>query len=788
MIPLSYRKLISIKKSKLFLSIKSHGVNLHCYSLSLPEKIASYLKNCSDENYLKKLHACVITQGLEQNVFLGSKLLISLAKFNRLRECKWVFNKIISDDLSPWNSIIVGFFRAEQYNEVLRLYLNLRRRNIGIHASAITFALKGCVELGSSEFGRNLHTDAFKFGLSSDQFVGSSLIGLYAKLDRIREAGKVFDEITERDVVAYTSMITGYAQVGDHQTHKAFRVTQDMQRDGFDPNRVTLVSLLQCATRLGALKEGRSIHGYAVRRCIGCLDEVFETSLMDMYIKCGDPDRGALIFDDMSKKTTGSWNALIAGCLRLGRPLEAFELFIRMVNECQLDLIALANGLLTCADLGYLLIGKSIHCHILRQGFNLDLVGITALVDMYSKCEHLSAATNVFYRTEAKDDALFNVMIAGYLHNRCVFRAIGTFHEMVIMCVRPSTGTIINILSALSDMEGIQTGKCIHGYVFRQGMDTNVDIANQLISMYAKCGFLGCAREVFDTINIKDRVTWTSMMTGLVNHGLSNEAITLYLLMQREKHLHPDAVTFTCLLQALNQTGSLTLVKGVHGCLYRLFLEKDTTLMNSLITTYSKWGKLKMASDLFEHMGAKNLSSWNTMIAAYGMHGDVFQALELMSQMKQENIAPDGVTFKSILSACSHTGLIQEGLNVFSSMKEGYGIIPSDDHYGCIVDMLGRSGRLEEAYDILKDVPLGPNNASTLGSLLAACQIHGNSEVGERVGKWLLDVEPENASAYCSVSNLYAGGGRWDKVDHIGAVAKFKGLKRTSGYSVIDLN
>ncbi|KAI3452257.1 hypothetical protein Pfo_008922 [Paulownia fortunei] len=779
--PFSYGQLKSLKKPNLFLSSKSLTSyfsnltvqNLRSLSFSLPEKFASYLENCPDTSSLKKLHACVITQGLEQNIFLGSKLLNSYAKFNLLAESKWVFNKIVNNNLSLWNSIIVGYFRADQYSEVLGLYLNLRQKNIGIHSSAITFALKSCVELGTSEFGRSLHVDAFKFGLSYDQFVGSSLIKFYTKCDQIVEAAKVFDEIIDRDVVAYTSMITGYAQVGDRHANKAFRVARDMQTDGFEPNRVTLVSLLQCASRLGALEEGRSIHGYAIRRGIGCLDEVFETSMLDMYIKCGDPDRGAMIFDKMSKKNTGSWNALIAGHLQLGQPLEAFDLFLQMVNKCELDLIALANGLLSCADLGYLVIGKTIHCHILREGVHLDLVGTTALIDMYSKCKHLSAAMNIFYRTETKDDALFNVMIAGYLHNGCLFRAIETFHGMITKCVRPNTGTIISVLSALSDMEAIRTGKCIHGYVFRQGLEANIDIANQFINMYEKCGFIGCARQVFDRIKIKDRVSWTSMMTGLVNHGLADEAMTLFLLMQRE-NLHLDAVTLTCLLQALNQLGSVNIVREVHGRLYRVFLEKDVTLMNSLITTYSKWGKFKTASNLFKHMADKHLSSWNTMIAAYGMHGDF-------------NIAPDGVTFKSILSACSHNGLVEEGLYAFSSMEKEYGIIPSEEHYGCMVDLLGRAGRLEEAYNILKHVP-SRQNASTLGALLAACRIHGNSEMGERVGQWLLHVEPENASAYCSVSNLYAGEGKWDQVARIGAIAKGKGLKRTPGSSLVELN
>ncbi|KAL3813429.1 hypothetical protein ACJIZ3_014697 [Penstemon smallii] len=790
-----YGRLKLHKKFNVFLSIKTctahffslTAVNPHSDSFSIPEKFASYLEKCSDTNSLKKLHACVITQGLEQNLLVGSKLLISFAKFNLLAESKWVLNKFIIKNLSLWDSIIVGYFRASQYDEVLGLYLNLRKKNIGIHSSAIIFGLKSCVKFGVYEFGRNLHTDAFKFGLSYDKFVGSSLIGFYCECDEILQAAKVFDEITDKDVVVYTSMVTGYAQVGHNHTNTAFRVVQDMQRDGFEPNRVTLVSLLQCALQLGSLEKGKSIHGYAMRRGIGCLDEVFETSVMDMYIKCGDPIRGATIFDKMNKKTTASWNGLIAGHLQLGKPLEALDLFRQMVhNKYELDLIALANGLLICAEMGHLLIGKSFHCHKFRQEINLDLVGNTALIDMYSKCKHLHGAMNIFYRTEDKDGVLYNVMISSYLSNGCVIRARDTFREMVNVSIRPNASTIISVLSTLSEMGDVRTGKCIHGYVLRQGLESNTDIGNQFIHMYAKCGFIGLAKQIFDMIKIKDRVSWTSMMTALVNQGLAHEAITLFRLM-RKVNLHPDSITFTSLLQALNQVGSVILVREVHGHLYRVFLEKDVALMNSLITIYSKHGKIKLATILFELMGQRDLSSWNTMIAAYGMHGDCVQALKLFNQMKKENFAPDRVTFKSILSACSHTGFVKEGLCVFRSMEEEYGIVPSSEHYGCVVDLLGRAGQLEEAYHLLKSVPLR-QNVSSLGALLAACRIHGNSEMGERVGKWLLDMEPWNTSTYCSMSNLHAGGGKWDEVAKIEAIAEGKGLKRTPGYSFVDLN
>ncbi|XP_051136560.1 pentatricopeptide repeat-containing protein At3g12770-like isoform X2 [Andrographis paniculata] len=745
------------------------------------EKFASHLENCTNVDSLRKLHACLVTRGLEYNGYLGSKLIHSLARFAILTETGHVFDKVINgDDIYVWNSAMVGYFKGRYFNEVLGLYLNLRRRNIRIGNISIVYGLKSCMELGIYEFGTNLQSDCFKFGVSCDQFVCSSLIGFYSKFDRILDASKVFDEMPDKDVVAYTSLITAYARSGNPYSNNAFTLAIEMQRHLFKPNRVMLVSLLQSALQSGALDKGRSIHGYAIRRCIGFRDEIFEMSLMKLYLKLGDTRSGCIVFDRMKTKIIACWNALISGMLHLGRPFEALTAFNQMaIENHKIDLISLSNGLVIAINLGHLLLGKAIHGFILRKEVNLDLVGTTTLIDMYGKCRHLSGAVNVFNQTCVKDGVLFSIMLAGYLYNGFFNKTVEMFRTMVARGLDVTASTIINVLCALSELKDIDTAKFVHGCVFRQGMETNTDIANQLISMYSKCNMILSARVVFDTTRNKDRVTWTSIIQSYVSHGHGDEAISLFWLMQRAC-IRPDCVTFTCLIQAASHLKFLT---EVHARLYRTHMP-DVALTNSLITAYGKWGKIDMSRNLFKSMVERQLSSWNTMIAACGMTGNYIEAMELFTRMKSTNLRPDEVTFKSVLSACSHAGYVQEGLDIFNSMKEEYGIIPTDEHYGCVVDMLGRAGHLEEAYDVVRRA----NNGSTLGALLAACRIHGDSEMGERVGKWLLEVEPGSASAYCSVSNMYAVGGRWDAVASIGAVAKEKGLRRATGYSLVDVN
>ncbi|KAL6202741.1 hypothetical protein ACLB2K_026446 [Fragaria x ananassa] len=716
---------------------------------------------------LSSFHARILALGLANHTLLNS--------YHKLSE-------------STWNSILVGYYRAGHFAQVLTRYIHLRRQwSIGLDSAAITFACKSCIELNHLQLGRGIHVDAVKFGLNGNGFVGSSLIGFYCKCGSMGDARKVFDEITYPDVVVYTSIITGYAHIGDFRAYEAFGIAVRMQRKGLLPNRVTLVSLLQAASQLDTLKEGRSVHGYAIRRGIGGFDEVFETSLMDMYNKCGAPKIAACIFGNMKKKTIGLWNVMIAGYLRSEQPLEAFRCFCQAMQEKYVpDLITFSNGILSCAHLSYLPEGKSIHGHIIRVGVKLDVVATTSLVDLYSKCYNLIQARTVFDRMEKKDAIFYDVMMNGYLHNYFASEATHIFLEMVQEGIQPNLGSILTVLSATSELKDFRKGKFFHGYVLRYGFDLNVEIANQMIYMYSKFGLIVCARKVFNKIRYRDLVSWTSMMMVYVHHGHADEAIILFRLMQREQ-VEDDTVSLLTLLQALSQLGCLNLVKEVHCHLYRVNIDSEISLTNSLITTYSKCGKLNMAANLFDHAVKRCPTSWNAMIHAYGMHGKCMEALMVFEQMKSNKVKPDGVTFTSILTACSHSGMVNEGLQVFKSMVEEFSIIPCEEHYGCVVDLLSRAGLLEEAYNLVKSLPSRLGD-STLGTLLAACKLHGNTEMGENIGRRLLDLEPKNSSAFAMVSSLYAEGGKWGEVVRIRAREKGRGLKRTPGWTTLILH
>lgn len=683
---------------------------------------------------------------------------------------------------------LVASCRSRHYGEVLRRYLDLKNSKFSLDGSAITLCLKSCVALGRLEFGKRVHVDSIKLNLNSDCFVGSSLIRLYSEYGKLEDAHRVFDEITNKDLVAYTSIITAYAHSGGSCVYGAFRIASTMQDQRLYPNRVTLVSLLHAAAKLGSLQEGRAIHGYAIIRGFGVCDEIFETTLLDMYHKCGGVKMAAAVFGKMNATSTtvGSWNPLIAAYLHNGQALEAFELFRQMIHRKVLpDLLTLANAILSCAELDYLCHGKSIHGYMIRMGVEPDMVACTALVDLYSKFD-VTKARKMFERLRNKDAVIYNVMMTGYLKNDLPVEAINVFHEMIKMSVSPNVALFLNLISAVSDLRDIRLARSIHGYVLRHQYITRVEIANQIIHTYAKCGYLQYARLVFNRMRSRDLVSWTSMITGYVHHGHIDEAIILFRLLQRE-NLRIDSVTLISLLQALSQLGCLSAVKEVHCLTYRAFHGKELSVNNSLITTYAKCGKLNMARYLFQQMTERCLTSWNAMLGAYAMHGNYAEVLKLFNHMKLGNIKPDELTFTSILTACSHSGLVEEGLQIFRSMIKEYTIVPGEVHYNCIIDLLSRAGQLTEAYNLVKSMP-STHSSAALCTLLSACRLYGDTEIGEAIAKQILKLEPRNSSSYVLISNILAEGGRWDEVAHIRAMTKDKELKSTPGYSLIELD
>eukprot|EP01018_Ginkgo_biloba_P025296 Gb_38992 [translate_table: standard] len=393
--------------------------------------------------------------------------------------------------------------------------------------------------------------------------------------------------------------------------------------------------------------------------------------------------------------------------------------------------------------------GMEIHDDIMRAGFESDIFVGTALVDIYVKCGSLDFARQLFDRMYERDTLCWNAMVAGYAENGLACEALTCFKGMQLQGVKPNLFTVMSVIPACAQLSALQQGKSIHGYTIRSGIESDF-VRTAFMDMYAKCGSIDSASQLFDKLSERDIVSWSAIISCYAQNGHAKEALILFNKMQR--------------IDTIQRNPTARLKTQLD------YLGQHSASMCQYIS-----------------LAMRNFVSWNAIILGYGMHGHGEDALALFPKMQQTGMKPDHVTFIGVLSACSHAGLVDEGWQYFDCMSREYGLKPKVEHYACLVDLLGRAGHLDEAYNFVKAMPLEPD-AVVWGALLGACRIHGNTVLGEHVAEQLFELELENVGCYVLLSNIYAEAGRWDDVAKVRTLMKDRGLKKTPGCSLIEVN
>lgn len=353
--------------------------------------------------------------------------------------------------------------------------------------------------------------------------------------------------------------------------------------------------------------------------------------------------------------------------------------------------------------------------------------------------------------------------------------------------ISPSNYTFSAVVKSSTSLLNFNVGKTVHCHVLICGYGLDSYVQAALLSFYAKSGHLGIARKVFDKMPEKTVVAWNSMISGYEQNGFGKEAIGLFHLMQ-DSGVKPDSTTFVSLLSACAQLGAVGLGCWVHEYIVRNRFDVNVVLGTALINMYSKCGNLSKAREVFNSMEEKNVVAWTSMISGYGMHGHGSQAIDLFREMRIHGLRPNNVTFVAILSACAHAGLVDEGRQIYASMRQEYWLVPSMEHHVCLVDMLGRAGHLNEAYQFIKDITPKEPAPAVWTAMLGACKMHKNFDLGVEVAEQLLSVEPENPGHYVMLSNIYALAGRMDRVEKVRNIMIRNRLKKEVGFSTIDVD
>lgn len=578
-------------------------------------------------------------------------------------------------------------------------------------------------------------------------------------------------------------MLKGYAK--NSSLHNAVSFFVRMKCDDVKPVVYNFTYLLKVCGDNADLRRGKEIHGQVITN--GFSSNVFAmTGVVNLYAKCRQIEDAYKMFDRMPERDLVCWNTIIAGFAQNGLAKMALDLVLRMQEEGQKpDSITVVTVLPATANIGSWRIGKLIHGYAIRAGFELLVNISTALVDMYSKCGSVGTARLIFDRMKQRTVVSWNSMIDGYVQSGDPEEAMSIFQKMLDEGVELTNVTVMEALHSCADLGDLERGKFVHKLVDELKLGYDVSVKNSLISMYSKCKRVDLAAKVFEGLQGKTIVSWNAMILGYAQNGRVNEALNHFCGMQSQ-NIKPDSFTLVSVIPALAELSVTRQAKWMHGLVIRNCLDKNVFVMTALVDMYAKCGAIRTARKLFDTMEERHVTTWNAMIDGYGTHGLGKDAVELFNDMQQGTIKPNDITFLCVISACSHSGLVEEGLRFFSSMKEDYGLEPAMDHYGAMVDLLGRAGQLNKAWDFIQDMPVEPG-ITVFGAMLGACKIHKNVELGERAAKKLFELNPDEGGYHVLLSNIYATASMWDKMAKVRTMMEKTGLQKTPGCSLVEL-
>lgn len=509
-----------------------------------------------------------------------------------------------------------------------------------------------------------------------------------------------------------------------------------------------------------------------------------------MYSKCHRLGDALAVFHWTQNPNIFTWNAIISALVVNGFSKGAINFYKKMRQEENIvpDKFTFPCVIKAYAEVAYLREGEKTHAEALKIGSEMDVFVASALINLYLKFKMTEEARQLFDKLSEKDVVLWNGMINGHAQIGELDKALEVFRWMTEEGIAPSKFTITGLLSVYAMTGDLSNGRKIHGFVEKVGYELDVVVSNSLIDMYGKCKSIGDAREIFERMPDWDIFSWNSILSVYQQSGDHNETLRLFDRMCGTR-IPPDSITITTVLPACSHLAALMHGKEIHGYMFVscMSTDEDVYVDNAIMDMYAKCGSLSDACAVFDRMKERDVASWNIMIMGYGMHGHGDEALAMFSRMSEVQEKPDEVTFVGVLSACSHAGLVGQGLEILASMERDHGVVPTVEHYACAVDMLGRAGQLGEAFELALTMPIEPNPV-VWRAFLAACRIHGNATFAEIAARRLFELDPGHCGSYVLLSNVYGAKGRYRDVLDVRKVMVQRNVRKMPGCSWIELN
>ncbi|CAI8596622.1 unnamed protein product [Vicia faba] len=616
-------------------------------------------------------------------------------------------------------------------------------------------------------------------GFITDTYAASRLINFstHSNFIPFYYSLKIFNHLHNPNTFIWNTVMRSHLE-HHNSPHQAINFYKLFLLQNTPPDHYTYPILLRsCAARVSE-PEGQQIHDHVVKSGFDS-DVYVRNTLINLYAVCGNMVSARKVFKESLVLDMVSWNTLLAGYVNVGDVGEAEFVYDRMPVR--------------------------------------NTIASNSMIVLFGRKGCVVKARRLFDLIEGKDMVSWSALISCYEQNGMCEEALVLFVNMNVCGVMVDEVVMVTAISACTSLSVVLMGRSVHGLAAKVGIQDYVSLQNALIHLYSSCGeildaqklfnggvlldlvswnsmisgYLMCgliedAKTLFDSMVEKDVVSWSAMISGYAQHGCFTEAVTLFQEMQL-LGIRPDETALVSVISACTHMAALDLGKWIHAYISKNKFQVNVILGTTLLDMYMKCGCVENALEVFYAMEEKGVSTWNALILGLAMNGLVEKSLNMFEKMKNTTTLPNEITFMGVLGACRHMGLVDEGRRYFSSMTQEHKIEPNVKHYGCVVDLLGRAGLLKEAEELIESMPMAPDVA-TWGALLGACRKHLNNEMGERLGRKLIQLQPDHDGFHVLLSNIYASKGNWSNVLEIRGNMAHHGVVKIPGCSVIEAN
>ncbi|KAG9446645.1 hypothetical protein H6P81_012773 [Aristolochia fimbriata] len=769
-----------------------------------------------------------ITQNPDTSLFASTRQIKELSKLGRVDEARQVFDYMIQRDTFAWNAMISGYAQNGLIDEARSLFDAFLGKDVRSWTALIT----GYARVGQVDEARQL------FGQMPERNVVSwnAMISAYVDNGDIISARKLFDEMQERDVaswnsilrwychsfqmaeacdffyqmkeknlVTWSTMIAGYTNSSDYE--KSWQLFCQMRRNLVLVDQFVLVVTLTALTNLNSPNLVESLHTLTIKTSF-VRDVVVGTAFLNAYARNGLIDNVKKFFETMTDRNDFTWSTMISTFSQIGGIKEVIALYTKIPDKtvnCQTAMLTsyTQHGMVNEAR------------DLFDEIRDPNMIAWNAMLTGYIQNGMVPEAWEFFRRMPCHNAVSWAAMISGFAQSGMNEEALKFVSELHRLEFLPSHSCITSAIFACTNISAFEMGRQIHAVAIKTAAAFNSFVGNALITMYAKCRKTEDVSQAFKTVRVKDVVSWNSLVAGLSLNYLLDDATNIFRKMPKRDvvswtsiisaHVQgghedralelfvemlsttttPNSSTIASLLSACASMGSTKLGKQIHALAFKLGLNSVLFVANSLINMYFKCGCLD-AFQIFDELFDRDIVTWNSVLSGAAQQGFGKEAVDIFEQMKAEGVSPNQASFVGLLCACSHAGMVEEGWNYFISMSRDYGLEPMELHYACIVDLLGRAGRLYEAEEFIENMPIEPDSV-VFAALLAACRIHKNVDLGRKIAEKLFQIDSQNAGNYILLSNIYASLGMWKKVGEVRKLMKERGVTKEPGCSWIQM-